>query len=195
MAATDFFTVEIWTARGLVTYYVLLVMRLKTRCVHIAGHSRSMSCIIMLKEIIRVWITGCLNHLTQAAQPMRRFIVVIGLAVCSTTTIVKQLEHGFSVYCTIRAMGVLDLTVSPGAKPGRQQAARRVKTREGFHPPSTLHQHANQFRVGERAARPSEPAKPNTTRPPVKSRSTSKDSGNMVSTSIVSNAPAANACA
>ena len=37
MAATDFFTVEVWTPRGLVTYYVLFVMRLKTRCVHIAG--------------------------------------------------------------------------------------------------------------------------------------------------------------
>jgi len=37
MAATDFFTVEVWTARGLVTYYVLFVMQLKTRCVHIAG--------------------------------------------------------------------------------------------------------------------------------------------------------------
>jgi transposase InsO family protein len=37
VAATDFFTVEVWTPRGLVTYYVLFVMRLKTRCVHIAG--------------------------------------------------------------------------------------------------------------------------------------------------------------
>ncbi len=37
MAATDFFTVEVWTARGLVTYYVSFVMRLKTRSVHIAG--------------------------------------------------------------------------------------------------------------------------------------------------------------
>ncbi len=37
IAATDFFTVEVWTRRGLVTYYVLFVMRLKTRCVHIAG--------------------------------------------------------------------------------------------------------------------------------------------------------------
>ena len=37
MAATDFFTVEVWMARGLVTYYVLFVMQLKTRCVHIAG--------------------------------------------------------------------------------------------------------------------------------------------------------------
>ncbi len=37
IAATDFFTVEVWTHRGLVTYFVLFVMRLKTRCVHIAG--------------------------------------------------------------------------------------------------------------------------------------------------------------
>ena len=37
MAATDFFTVEVWTPRGLVTYYVLFIIRLSTRCVHIAG--------------------------------------------------------------------------------------------------------------------------------------------------------------
>ena len=37
MAATGFFTVEVWTLRGLVTYYVLFVMRLETRSVHIAG--------------------------------------------------------------------------------------------------------------------------------------------------------------
>jgi len=37
MAATDFFTVEVWTSRGLVTYYVLFVIHLSTRSVHIAG--------------------------------------------------------------------------------------------------------------------------------------------------------------
>ena len=41
MAATDFFTVEVWTARGLATYYVLFIMRLNTRCVHIAGVTRA----------------------------------------------------------------------------------------------------------------------------------------------------------
>jgi putative transposase len=41
MAATDFFTVEVWTARGLVTYYVLFFMQLKTRSVHIAGVTTS----------------------------------------------------------------------------------------------------------------------------------------------------------
>ena len=35
--ATDFFTTEVWTARGLVTYYVLFFMQVGTRRVHIAG--------------------------------------------------------------------------------------------------------------------------------------------------------------
>src|SRR5438132_1478697 len=37
LAATDFFTVEVATWHGLVTYYVLCVMELATRRVHIAG--------------------------------------------------------------------------------------------------------------------------------------------------------------
>jgi len=37
MAATDFFTVEVWTPRGLVTYYVLFIIHLSTRSVHITG--------------------------------------------------------------------------------------------------------------------------------------------------------------
>jgi transposase InsO family protein len=37
LAATDFFTVEVATWHGLVTYYVLVVMELATRCVQIAG--------------------------------------------------------------------------------------------------------------------------------------------------------------
>jgi len=37
MAATDFFTVEVWTPHGLVTYYVLFIIDLSTRCVHFAG--------------------------------------------------------------------------------------------------------------------------------------------------------------
>jgi hypothetical protein len=38
LAATDFFTAEVWTKSGLVTYYVLFFMHLATRRVHIAGH-------------------------------------------------------------------------------------------------------------------------------------------------------------
>jgi transposase InsO family protein len=37
LAATDFFTVEVATWHGLVTYYVLVVMKLNTRRVEIAG--------------------------------------------------------------------------------------------------------------------------------------------------------------
>ncbi len=41
LAATDFFTVEVWTARGLVTCYVLFVIELATRRVEIAGITHS----------------------------------------------------------------------------------------------------------------------------------------------------------
>jgi transposase InsO family protein len=37
LAAVDFFTAEIWTARGLVTYYVLVFLRVAARQVYIAG--------------------------------------------------------------------------------------------------------------------------------------------------------------
>jgi transposase InsO family protein len=36
-AAADFFTVEVWTLDGLVTFYVLFVIKLSTREVHLAG--------------------------------------------------------------------------------------------------------------------------------------------------------------
>jgi len=36
-AASDFFTVEVWTPRGLVTHYVLFVISIAERAVHIAG--------------------------------------------------------------------------------------------------------------------------------------------------------------
>jgi putative transposase len=37
-AATDFFTVEVWTPRGLITYYVLLIIHLSARFVHVSHH-------------------------------------------------------------------------------------------------------------------------------------------------------------
>ncbi len=37
LAATDFFTVEVWSPRGLLTYYVLFVLDLSTRRVEIVG--------------------------------------------------------------------------------------------------------------------------------------------------------------
>ncbi len=52
LAATDFFTVEVWTHRGLVTYYVLFVMRLQTRSVHIAGVTTAPNEAFM-KQVVR----------------------------------------------------------------------------------------------------------------------------------------------
>src|SRR5262249_11811825 len=37
IAAADFFTTEVWTARGLVTYYTLFVIELASRRVHLMG--------------------------------------------------------------------------------------------------------------------------------------------------------------
>jgi transposase InsO family protein len=37
LGAIDFTTIEVWTTRGLVTYYLLFVMELATRRVHLAG--------------------------------------------------------------------------------------------------------------------------------------------------------------
>ncbi len=52
MAATDFFTVDVWAFRGLVTYYVLFIMRLQTRCVHIAGVTTAPNGAFM-KQVVR----------------------------------------------------------------------------------------------------------------------------------------------
>jgi hypothetical protein len=37
LVATDFFTAEVWTKAGLVTYYVLFFLPLSSRTVHVAG--------------------------------------------------------------------------------------------------------------------------------------------------------------
>ena len=37
LAATDFFTVEVWTCAGLITYYILFFIRLESRQVYLAG--------------------------------------------------------------------------------------------------------------------------------------------------------------
>ncbi len=41
IAATDFFNVEVWTPKGLRTHYVLFVIDLKSRRVHLAGMTTS----------------------------------------------------------------------------------------------------------------------------------------------------------
>ena len=57
LAATDFFTTEVWTPRGLVTYYILFVMHVATRRVHIAGLTRFPN---------ERWMTQVARNLTMA---------------------------------------------------------------------------------------------------------------------------------
>lgn len=55
LAATDFFTVEVWTANGLVRYHVLFVITLATREVRIAG---------IVPEPWESWIVQVARNLT-----------------------------------------------------------------------------------------------------------------------------------
>jgi putative transposase len=58
LAAADFFTVEVLTPRGLVRYFVLFVMKLKTRTVEIAG----ITC-----QPDEAWMTQVARNLTDVA--------------------------------------------------------------------------------------------------------------------------------
>ena len=55
LAAADFFTAEVWTPRGLVTYYVLFALRLKSRKVQIVGATPQPNGIFM-KQAALDWI-------------------------------------------------------------------------------------------------------------------------------------------
>ena len=57
LAATDFFTTEVWTTNGLVTYYVLFFMHVATRRIHIAGVTRFPN---------EAWMTQVARNITMA---------------------------------------------------------------------------------------------------------------------------------
>jgi transposase InsO family protein len=59
LAAADFFTVEIWSAVGLVRYHVLFVMRVATRHVHIAG---------IIEQPYGDWMEQVARNLTDAIE-------------------------------------------------------------------------------------------------------------------------------
>ena len=50
IAAADFFTTEVWTARGLVTYYTLFVLDLKSRRVRIVGSAPNPDAAFMVQQ-------------------------------------------------------------------------------------------------------------------------------------------------
>ena len=58
LVATDFFTAEVWTLGGLVTYYVLFFIRLGTREVHVAG---------VTPHPNQAWMRQIARHITMEA--------------------------------------------------------------------------------------------------------------------------------
>src|ERR1051325_4739444 len=51
VVAADFFTAEVWTARGLVTYYTLFVIELASRRVHVLGSTPHPDDRVMLQAV------------------------------------------------------------------------------------------------------------------------------------------------
>ena len=61
LGAIDFTTVEVWTKGGLVTFYLLFVMQLKTRRVHFAG------CTGTVRNLVASYIDQHNRHLPHSA--------------------------------------------------------------------------------------------------------------------------------
>ncbi|MDF1800320.1 MAG: integrase core domain-containing protein [Planctomycetota bacterium] len=68
IAATDFLTIDIWTATGLRTYYVLFAIELKSRRVHLAG---------ITKHPTDWWMGHAAERLVEAL-PGKRFLICDG---------------------------------------------------------------------------------------------------------------------
>jgi transposase InsO family protein len=54
MAGADFFTSEVWTPRGLITYYTLCVIDLRSRRVHVAGSTPTPDAVFMAQAARRL---------------------------------------------------------------------------------------------------------------------------------------------
>jgi hypothetical protein len=54
LVATDFFTPEVWTTAGLMTYYVLFFIHLASRKVHVAGITMRPDALWMMKLVRNV---------------------------------------------------------------------------------------------------------------------------------------------
>jgi transposase InsO family protein len=61
LAAVDFFTAEVWTASGLMTYYVLVFMRVESRQICLAGFTLAPDC---------EWMKQMARNVTMAGQGM-----------------------------------------------------------------------------------------------------------------------------
>lgn len=77
IAATDFFTTEVWTARGLVTHYTLFVINIATRRIHVAGTTVNPNPSWMA-EIARN-LTDCVDGFLKG----KRYLIVDRNALCA----------------------------------------------------------------------------------------------------------------
>ena len=73
LAGTDFFTVEVLTWRGLVTYYVLFFLHLETRRVSLAGITRHPT---------EEWMTQMARNAVDEESD-----ICVAIAMCCTTAI------------------------------------------------------------------------------------------------------------
>jgi hypothetical protein len=97
LAATDFFTVEVATWHGLVTYYVLVVVELATRRVHIAGitpHPTAafmQQCAWQLTDPFEEFLLGKRYLIHDRDTKFAQFI-----AVCSSSILAETLDYAVS---------------------------------------------------------------------------------------------------
>ena len=95
IAAADFFTTEVWTARGLIRYFTLFVIDIATRRVHIAGTTTNPTSAWM--EQIARNLTDCLEGFLTG----RRFLVIDRDAIFSPRF--KSIVRGSSVEILLTA--------------------------------------------------------------------------------------------
>ncbi|MGD8413420.1 MAG: integrase core domain-containing protein, partial [Candidatus Latescibacterota bacterium] len=89
IAAADFFTTEVWTARGLVTYFTMFVIDVATRRVHIAGTTTNPT---------SSWMEQIARNLTDCDEGFlagRRFLITDRDAQYSRTF--KSILEGFGI--------------------------------------------------------------------------------------------------
>ena len=100
LAATDFFTTEVWTQGGLVTYYVVFFMHLATRRVHVAG---------ITPQPNEQWMTQVARNVTMAD---------VGF-LSSSRYLIHDRDSKFceSFHRTIEAVGVAPVKL-PARSPG-----------------------------------------------------------------------------
>jgi putative transposase len=93
LAASDFFSVEVWTPRGLVTHYVLFVISLADRAVHIAGITTRPDEAWMQQAgrnlLDEQWGQVFHYHIREMRQTTHSFVAGNGSAECSTIATVR----------------------------------------------------------------------------------------------------------